>query len=200
VAPAPAAVTRIVAVDGIDGSGKSRFATALLKACVADDIPAMLFHVDDFRRNLDFAGLDADAEASLYYERYFDLEALDRMLAPLAQSKAAGPLAIVEGVFTLRLPTVASAGALIVLNVSAAEARRRILERDRAKGRSDEEINHRISRRYFPSRERYRADLGFDSRADALVDNEDWARPRLIRRAPGRFPAPIEGLLEGLAR
>jgi uridine kinase len=193
-------VTRIVAVDGIDGSGKSRFATALVKACGADDVPAMLFHVDDFRRHLDFAGLDADAETSLYYERYFDLEALDRMLAPLAQSTGDGPLAIVEGVFTLRLPTVAAAGALVVLNVSPDEARRRILERDRAKGRSDDEINHRISRRYFPSRERYRAELGFDTRADAVVDNEDWARPRLVGRVPGRFPAPIERLLDGLAR
>ena len=108
-------------------------------------------------------------------------------------------MAIVEGVFTLRVPTVASAGALVVLNVSPAEARRRILERDRAKGRSDDEINHRITRRYFPSRERYRAELGFDARADAIVDNEDWGRPRLVRRAPGRFPAPIERLLDGLA-
>jgi uridine kinase len=192
-------VTRIVAVDGIDGSGKSRFATALVKACVAADIPAMLFHVDDFRRQLDFAGLDADAEASLYYERYFDLDALDRVLAPLAQSTGAGPVAIVEGVFTLRVPTVASAGALVVLNVSAAEARRRILERDRAKARSDDEINHRITRRYFPSRERYRAELGFDARADAIVDNEDWGRPRLVQRVAGRFPPPIERLLDGLA-
>jgi uridine kinase len=193
-------VTRIVAVDGIDGSGKSRFATVLLNACVADDVPAMLFHVDDFRRHLDFAGLDAGAEASLYYERYFDLDGLDRVLAPLVQSAGAAPVAIVEGVFTLRVPTVASAGALLVLNVSPAEARRRILERDRAKGRSDAEINHRITRRYFPSRERYLAELGSDARADAVVDNEDWGRPWLVRRAAGRFPAPIERLLDGLAR
>ena len=193
-------MTRIVAVDGIDGSGKSRFATTLLKACVADDVPAMLFHVDDFRRHLDFAGLDADAEASLYYERYFDLDGLDRVLAPLAQSAGAAPVAIVEGVFALRVPTVASAGALLALNVSPAEARRRILERDRAKGRSDAEINHRITRRYFPSRERYLAELGLDARADAVVDNEDWSRPCLVRRAAGRFPAPIERVLDGLAR
>jgi uridine kinase len=193
-------VTRIVAVDGIDGSGKSRFAAALADACVAEDVPAMLFHVDDFRRDLDFAGLDDQAEAALYYERYFDLEALDRALAPLAQARGAGPLAIVEGVFTLRVPTVAAAGALVVLNVSPEEARRRILERDRAKGRTDDEINHRISRRYFPARARYRAEIGFDDRAAAVVDNEDWRRPRLVHRAAGRFPPPIERMLDSLGR
>lgn len=193
-------MSRIVAVDGIDGSGKSRFAAALMDACVAEDLPAMLFHVDDFRRDLDFAGLDDAAEAALYYERYFDLEALDRALAPLAQASGTGPLAIVEGVFTQRVPTVAAAGALMVLDVSRDEARRRILERDRAKGRTDDEINHRISRRYFPARARYQAELGFEGRAAAVVDNEDWRRPRVIERLPGRFPAPVERLLDSLAR
>ena len=73
--------TRIVAVDGLDGSGKSQFAAALAAACAAGGVAATVLHVDDFRREIDFAGLDADAEAALYYERYFDLAALDGKLA-----------------------------------------------------------------------------------------------------------------------
>ena len=57
-------MTRIVAVDGLDGSGKSQFAAVLAAACVADGVAATVLHVDDFKRDLDFAGLDADAEAS----------------------------------------------------------------------------------------------------------------------------------------
>jgi uridine kinase len=189
----------IVAVDGLDGSGKSRFAAALAAACAADGAPAALWHVDDFRRDLDFAGLDAEAEAALYYERYFDLAALDRELAPFAEGgSGAGKLAIVEGVLTLRIPVVASAAALIALTVEAGEARRRILERDRAKGRTDQEIERRIARRYFPARARYRAECDPEARADAVVDNHDWRAPRLLRLARARLPGPVERALARL--
>src|SRR5204863_10073370 len=160
-----------------------------------------LLHVDDFRRDLDFAGLDPAAEAALYYERYFDLAALDRVFAARATSAGAGGgLTIVEGVLTLRVPAVAASASLIVLTVSPGEARRRILERDRAKGRSDEEITHRIDRRYFPARDRYRAECDPESRAAAVIDNEDWRAPRVVRLARGRLPAPDERWLLGLAR
>ena len=191
---------RIVAVDGIDGSGKSRFAAALAEGCAAEGVPTTLLHVDDYRRDLDFSGLDRAAEATLYYDRYFDLAALDARLAAFeAGSAGDAELAIVEGVLTLRVPTVAARAALIVLAVSAEEARRRIVARDRAKGRNDQEIAHRIDRRYFPAQERYRAEHDPDARAAALIDNEDWQRPRLVRYLPGRFPAPVERLLAGMS-
>ena len=193
---------RIVAVDGLDGSGKSQFAAALAAACAAGGVAATVIHVDDFRRELDFAGLDADAEAALYYERYFDLAALDGKLASFAAGSA-GPggadLAIVEGVFTLRVPTVAAAAALVALTVSPDEARRRILGRDRQKGRTDDDINHRIAHRYFPAQQRYRAAFDVMGRAAAVVDNDDWRSPRVVRCTPGQLPAPIERFLSGLA-
>jgi uridine kinase len=186
----------IVAVDGVDGSGKSQLAAALAAACAAGGVPATLLHVDDFRRDLDFSGLDAEAEAALYYDRYYDLAALDAKLAAFPGDD--GGLAIIEGIFTLRVPAVDAAAALIVLTLSPDEARRRILERDRAKGRSDEEIARRIARRYFPARARYCAERDPEARADAVIDNEDWRAPRLVRRTRGRFPAPIEQALDRL--
>jgi uridine kinase len=193
-------VTRIVAVEGIDGSGKSRFAAALADACRANGLSATVLHVDDFRRDVDFTGLDGDAETSLYYDSYFDLDALDRELVSLRSASPPVEVVIVEGVFTLRVPAVAAGAALVLLTVSPEEARRRILRRDRAKGRSDHDINHRIARRYFPARDRYHAEFDPEARADAIVDNEDWSRPRVVRRVPGRFPDAIERLLDGLAR
>ena len=188
---------RIVAVDGLDGSGKSQIAAALAAACAADGVTTAVFHVDDFRQDIDFAGLDPAAERALYYERYYNLAALDRALSAF-QDGGDAELAIVEGVLTLRVPTIAASAALVLLAVSADEARRRILERDRKKGRTDEEIHRRIARRYFPAQERYRAEHDPEARADAVVDNDDWRRPRLVRRAPGRFPAPIERWLSRL--
>ena len=190
-----------MAVDGLDGSGKSQFAAALAAACAADGVAATVLHVDDFRRELDFAGLDAAAEAALYYERYYDLAALEGELASFAAGSAGdAALAIVEGVFTLRVPTVAAAAALVALTVSPDEARRRIVARDRHKGRTDDDINHRIARRYFPAQERYRAECDVLGRAAAVIDNEDWRRPRVVRHTPGQLPAPIDRLLEGLPR
>jgi uridine kinase len=188
---------RIVAVDGLDGSGKSQFAAALAAACAAGGVAATVLHVDDFKREIDFAGLDADAEAALYYERYFDLAALDGTLGSFAAGDAG--LAIVEGVFTLRVPTVAAAAALVALTVSPDEARRRILARDRQKGRTDDDINHRIAHRYFPAQQRYRAEYDLLGRAAAVVDNDDWRSPRVVRYTPGQLPAPVERFLSGLA-
>jgi uridine kinase len=192
---------RIVAVDGLDGSGKSRFAAALAGACAADGVGASVLHVDDYRRDLAFGGLDPAAEAALYYAHRYDFAALERDLRAFeAGSAGDAALAIVEGVFTLRVPAVAASAALIVLTVSEEEARRRILARDQAKGRTVEEIRHRIACRYFPGQQRYRAELAPETRAAAIVDNDDWRRPRVVRYTPGRLPAPIERLLEGLSR
>ena len=189
----------IVAVDGLDGSGKSQLASALVSACAADGLSTTVLHVDDFRRDLDFDGLDPAVETSLYYDRYYDLAALDRALTA---SEAGGNdgVVIVEGVLTLRVPSIAASAALLLLTVSADEARRRILERDRKKGRTDEEIQRRIARRYFPAQDRYRAQCDPDRRADAVVDNEDWRHPRVVRCTPGRFPAAIERWLSRLGQ
>ena len=198
--PPAASRCRIVAVDGLDGSGKSQLAAALAAACAADGVSTTMLHVDDFRRDLDFGGLDASAEAARYYDRYYDLDALDGRLASFqAAPTGVADLAIVEGVFTLRVPTIAASGAVMVLRVSADEARRRILARDRAKGRTDEEIQRRIARRYFPGQDRYRVECDPEARAAAIVDNEDWRRPRVVRSTPGLLPAPVERWLARFA-
>jgi uridine kinase len=203
----------MVAVDGIDGSGKSRFAVGLAAACAAQGLRAVVLHVDDFRRPVRFDGLDPAAEAAAYYERYYDFPALDDCLSAFLADAAGvrvprfdgasgridgerdlsfdeASVAIIEGVFVLRARLLAGAP-LVVLEVGREEARRRIVERDRARGRSEEEIARRIDRRYFPAHERYRAGLDPALGADVVIDNGDWAKPRVLRRETARFPAPI---------
>ncbi len=181
----------IVAVDGLDGSGKSRLASSLVDVLTSRGQAPNMLHVDDFRRPLDFAGLDATAEAALYYDRYYDFAALQTQLASCARQAAP---TVIEGVMLLRagLPPEAY---LIVLEVSAGEARRRIQARDQAKGRSEQEVSRRIERRYFPAQARYRAAHDPVARADVLIDNEDWQRPRLLRRAD-RLPVLLREALD----
>lgn len=208
----------IVAVDGVDGSGKSRFAAALAAACTEAGTAALVIGVDDFRRPVDWSAVTASLdEAALYHDRYYDLQALDACLDAFA--KGAGALRIprfdpardildgeielrfdgvrlliVEGVFVLRVPAAAAAP-LVALEVSEAEARRRVLARDLARGRARAVVEHRIEHRYLPSQRLYRAAFDPAGRADALVDNERWEQPRMMRCEAKRFPPVVAAAL-----
>jgi uridine kinase len=186
-----------IAVEGLDGSGKSRFAAALAAALTAAGRPAALVHVDDFRRTLDFEGLAPGEETALYYDRYFDFARAGAALATELAGPPDGTIAILEGVMVLRagLPTGTP---LLMLTVSPEEARRRIAARDEAKGRTPEEIARRIERRYFPAHARYCAAFHPQGQADLVVDNEDWLHPRVVRRRDGRLPPEVASVLDRL--
>jgi uridine kinase len=197
-APGPRSVVSrsVIAIDGPDGSGKSHFAAGLAAAVEAAGGTVVLLRVDDFRVPVAFEGGSADRELSLYYDRYYDFAALDRALSTFLRGAADGAIAIVEGVLVLRA-TLPPQTPLVVLEVSPAVARQRILARDAAKGRTPQEITRRIERRYLPAQARYRAAFDPIARADVLVDNDDWTHPRVLRRADGRFPPAVA---TGLAR
>jgi uridine kinase len=206
----------IVTIDGIDGSGKSSFARRLVAALAGEGVPGVLVSIDDFRRPVDWAA--AASETDVYYDGYYDLAACERCLAAFAagapgmaipQFDPVGerpvhvrdlvfegvPVAIVEGVFPLRVPAT-GAGLVIYLDASPAEARRRIVERDLGKGRSREEIERRIDRRYAPGQARYHAAFDPRRRADVVIDNERPAVPRALRRDLGRVDAALRGVLD----
>jgi uridine kinase len=213
---APAA-RELIAVDGLDGSGKSHFARALVAACEAEGAGAVvLFRVDDFRRPLPALASPGD-EATLYYDHYYDFALLDACLRSFLQGAPGisiprfdparevlegehamrfdnARLAVVEGVFVMRAAEAAAAS-LIALEVTEAEARRRILARDLARGRPLDVVEHRIDHRYFPAQRRYREAFDPLRRADVLVDNEHWDHPRLLRCASGRLPRAVERAL-----
>jgi uridine kinase len=211
-----AAPRQLVSIDGLDGSGKSELARALVSACEAAGAgPVVLFRVDDFRRPL--GALAGEDEATAYYERYYDFASLDACLAAFEAGAArataprwdptrelvdgerdlafgAARLGVIEGVFVLR-SEVAARAPLILLEVSEAEARRRIGARDAARGRAAEVIEHRIDNRYFPAQRRYREAFDPVSRADVLIDNENWAAPRVIRHVSDTLPSVVETAL-----
>ncbi len=206
----------ILTIDGLDGSGKSTFCRQLFDALTAGGIAAVPIRVDDFRTPVDWAGVSA--EASAYYDSYYDLAACDRTLRTflagersvevpvydVAREQRTGtrtiPLegvsvAVIEGVFPLRMKS-AAAGTLIFLEISEAEARRRIVRRDVAKGRTEAEIVRRIDQRYFPSQTRYWTQFHPRDRADIIIDNELPAEPRGIKRDLSRLPERLRQILE----
>jgi uridine kinase len=88
------------------------------------------------------------------------------------------------------VPCLANAYA-IYLETSRAEAHRRIIERALGRGLSREEGIHRITARYFPAQDRYQAEHDPAGRADLLIDNEDFGRPRIVRGDVGAAPAAL---------
>jgi len=205
----------LIAVDGVDGSGKSYLARNLIAAGEAIGIGTTLLRVDDFRRPLEWSQVDDEAEA--YWGLYYDFAALaavaDACVAGARRvelttfdpvRECSGPLrhvdlsgvevVAIEGVFPLRIPAV-GAGTLIYLDTSPAEARRRIIARDMDKGRTRAEVERRIDRRYAPCQRRYHAEFAPRERAHLVLDNEDPAAPRLLAARLGDRPDPVRRVL-----
>ena len=183
----------LILIDGIDGSGKTGLADRLARALRAAEVRLTLLHVDDYRRTVNWS--DPRGEQEVYWQEYLDLPALDD---DISQHQAAGHLVLVEGIFTRRL-TAADQGALIYLEVDFAEAQRRIEARDTGKGRSLDDVRHRIDCRYFPAQRRYRAEHQPLGHAAAVLDTTNPAHPRLVRLDSDRFPTPVADALRSLA-
>ncbi|HEY4242402.1 MAG TPA: AAA family ATPase [Kofleriaceae bacterium] len=197
----------ILTIDGIDGSGKSTFARTL-----AERLGAVILRVDDYRRHLEWS---SGTESELYYDHYYDLAACGAALAAFASGAASidvpifhnqlervtghhsldlsAPVAILEGVFPLRIPEARAF--LIYLDTSPETARARILARDLAKGRTPAEIRRRIDLRYAPAQARYHAAFAPRDHARVIIDNEDPSAPRVLRRDVSGLPPVIASAL-----
>lgn len=199
----------VVAVDGIDGSGKSTFAGRLVATLATAGHHPVLLRVDDFRRIIDWSSAD---EATLYYERYFDLDALGGVVQAFAAHATTlelpgfdgisgqplpprqlplGPEAIlvIEGVFIRRIPSGTTPVSHIYLSAPGSVARQQLVARDVARGRGRDDIERRLDRRYLPGQARYHAECDPRGRADLVVDNSDYAAPLLL--SIGATPLPL---------
>ncbi len=209
----------VLTIDGVDGSGKSTFAAQLSAELEQAGWPVAPFSVDDFRRPVDWVRADR-REVDTYYDDYYALGELERCLQafragaprvtiPVFDSRTetlAGErtielgracAAVVEGVFALRVPT-AAAGLVIYVELDAAEARRRLIARDLARGRPHAVIEHRLDARYVPAQERYVAAYNPAARADVVLDSAIPNVFRATRRNLGRAPDELAAVLDRL--
>ena len=189
----------LVALDGVDGSGKTTFAVRL--ASLLSPRPVVTIHLDDFlhpsnirhargRDSAEGFWLDTyDYEAfeacvlrplgpqgdGTYRTRSFDADA-DRVTTSPTLSAAPDSIVLVDGMFLHRDELLGRWDFSIFLDVPFDETARRMAERDG----SHPDPNHPSMRRYVQGQRLYFSNAKPWERASVVIDNSDSVTPRLM--------------------
>jgi uridine kinase len=192
----------LVAVDGADGAGKTKFADALCLALTDLGQVVVRASVDDFHhprtfrhalgrtadtvwaRSFDVAALRRElldpwrrGSGSAYRRRWHDLES-DAYVDDAPRSVPERGVLLVDGVFVQR-PELADVWDLVVWLEVPAEVRvARMASRDGTVA----DVADPDQQRYLGAQRIYRECCDPAARADVVVDNTDWPTPRLLRR------------------
>lgn len=188
-----------VAVDGFTGAGKTSFGHELAEALAPR--PVLRASLDDFKNPWRDAHLYDRKSGEGYYRNAFDCDAMRRLLLEPAGPSGSGEVVlcsidpitqvdhtadvtqapsdavlVVDGVFAFR-PEIDDCWDLRVwLDVSRETAIARGEARDVLWGEA--ESVHRT--RYAVAEDVYLAEVDAQARADVVIDNSDFARPRVL--------------------
>lgn len=201
----------IVAIDGVDGSGKTVFAAELASVIRSSGREVVEIHVDDFHHLRAHRYQRGRASAEGFWLDSYDYEALERdVLAPL-QAGGPGPyrwgatdlerdvplelepllaadeaVVLVEGIFLHRDELQHWWDFSVFLEVPFRESARRMVLRD---GFSEDGDDLKV-RRYVDGQRLYFEACRPWERASVVVDNSDWSTPRAVPAQRGSgYPA-----------
>jgi uridine kinase len=186
--------TAIVAIDGVDGAGKSRFADALADAFRRAGHEVFVASIDGFHRPRAERYAQGPDSAAGFYEDSYDYEAFDReLVTPFRAGKSFATavfdhttdsvvdhrqaansqdtILIVDGIFLHRPELRGLWNYSIWLDVPAEEAARRLVLRD-----GDSAVRHR----YTQGQEMYLRRANPRAAATAIYDNADFNHPRRV--------------------
>lgn len=196
----------LVAIDGVDGSGKTVFAAQLASALRSSGRSVIEIHVDDFHHLRAHRYQRGRVSAAGFWLDSYDYEALERdVLAPLRSDgsgwyrwgatdlerdvrlelepllAADDAVVLVEGIFLHRDELHRWWDFSVFLEVPFEESARRMILRD---GFSEDGDDRKV-RRYVDGQRLY-----FDAcrpweRASVVVDNSDWSTPHVVAAERG---------------
>ena len=194
-----------VAVDGVDGAGKTTLADELAAAVRVRARECIRASIDGFHRPRAERYRRGRWSPLGYYRDSFDLAALQQLLlAPLGpqgsrryraaafdhradvpvhtgERVAAGDAVLLfDGVFLHRPELRPFWEASIFVRVDLLTAAGRAMHRDRRTGSPGEELRSLCVRRYLPAQHMYVSRLRPEDRADAVVVNDEPERPELV--------------------
>ena len=185
----------IVAVDGVDGAGKSLFAASLVETLEKAGHAAVHASIDGFHRPRDERYTQGKDSARGFYEDSYDYATFRRILidpfrqavtgafvlenfdyvadAPVEPKWITAPddaVLVVDGIFLNRPELRGLWNYSIWLDVAPAVAEQRLLERDGPTG---------VAQRYSGGQKLYAKEKP-SSRATAIIDNSDFNHPRRV--------------------
>ena len=196
----------LVAVDGVDGAGKTWFADELAGVLADRGRPVVRASVDDFHhprahrhalgrtpesvwsRHFDYPTLRRELldpwqrGAGTSYRRAWHDVATDRLLDMPAERVPEGGVLVVDGVFAQRPELDGTWDLVVFLEVPFEVSVARMAARDG----SVDDVEDPEQRRYVEAQRTYLRDCDPRQRADVVVDNTDLAHPHLlaVRRPP----------------
>lgn len=194
---------RLVAVDGVDGSGKTTFAISLADELQESGESVVLIHADNFLNlksvrhrqgrdspvgfyedSYDYRALRINVLEPLgpsgsgrFMRRFSDID-LDVEVEPIFEVAVLGTICIVEGMFLHRPQLVEYWDYSIFLDVPFDETARRMSIRDG----SSADPEHTSMQRYVGGQRLYFADAQPWLHSTRVVDNSDPRRPKVIER------------------
>jgi uridine kinase len=194
-----------VAIDGVDGAGKTTFADEFGAALSARRRPVIRASIDDFHRpradrhrrgaespegyfldSFDHDAILADVLLPLgpdgtrrYRTAAFDHRAERPVGAPLLTARPSSIL-VFDGVFLLRPELNGHWDFRIFLAADFEVTLARAIERDQALLGGRRAAERRYRRRYLPGQRLYLESIRPAELADVVVDNTDPSRPRLL--------------------
>ena len=194
-----------VAIDGIDGSGKTSLADELVEPLASLGRPVIRASIDGFHRTRAERYRRGEESAEGYYRDSFDNTALvTALLGPLgpagtrryrmavfdyrddkpvtqqAETADRNAVLIFDGVFLLRPELVCSWDFTVFLKTSFATALERVVSRDASMFGSSSAARKRYATRYQPGQHLYLAEATPERFADVVIVNDDLSRPRLV--------------------
>jgi Uridine kinase len=197
---------RLLAVDGVDGSGKTFFAANL--AAEIRDRPVFVIHVDDFLNPSSARHAKGRSSPEGFWQDTYNHAALhDQLLAPLGphgdgwyswasydsetdrveqvepRQAPSDALVVVEGMFLHRDELAPIWDASVFLDVPFTETAMRMA----ARNGSNPDSEHPTMLRYVGGQRLYFEAARPWERATFVVDNSDFASPEIVR--PGMVSA-----------
>ncbi len=198
-----------VAIDGIDAVGKTSFADELGAVLTRIGRQVIRASSDGFHRPRADRYRQGTLSPTGYFQDSFDYTALHSCLldplgpggcrrfrrsvfdhhldipARVAWEVATGDeILLCDGVFLLREELRSAWDVTLLLTCDPAVARARGLARDGRSGADPDELARRYDLRYGPGQRIYFSDSRPETRADCIIENDDYAAPRITRWPP----------------
>lgn len=197
--------TLLVAIDGLDGAGKTCFADELATV-LESHRSTVRVSIDGFHHPASIRHARSASEpADSYYRDSFDYAAFvhhiieplrpggtrsvrpavfdhvtDRTVDPDRIAVPDDAVVLIDGIFLGRPELAGCFDTWIYLDVSEAIAYERGVARD-AGGMADDDVRLRYQRRYRPGQAIYHAEAMPFERADIVIDNDALESPSIVR-------------------